>query len=219
MCSQFLSVEQYGEEDEFNLTIFQSYVDEIYAFISNVAHSTQDYLETVMFWRGVTPIGPFLVPTHSVVIYTMGNLLIENPCYSPAVFFFSIGFLLLGGMEKRLLHPSPWIKCNNFLFYFWVLTFGRPFPKRKQIFIEKNANKDEIEEYEQNMDDMVKNEEEAYRREIELREKIKKDLGSTEVTTGNSSVRKNMKIIKSLTRLQVMLGGKFVKSNSFYSAV
>ena len=141
---------------EYGLPTINQYIEEIYDYMT-VYYYLEDSFLNLVLWRSITNISvpvlrlkPFSfewvdvpMPLHSLMLFLCMIALVENPELIPSFFFGSIGWILLGVMERRTSHPNPWITPKSFQHYLWSLVFGDGLMKPRDIA--KNENIEQIE--------------------------------------------------------------------------
>lgn len=99
----------YHDQNEYNIKTILSYACELIQY-QLVFFTIIDGLKTVLLWRGHYKVNVYCfalyLPIHSVIMMTLGAILIELPGYSLSVFFASIAWLMLACLEHRRRRPS-----------------------------------------------------------------------------------------------------------------
>lgn len=146
---------EYGDENDqqFDLTVMRSLVNEIFEYKSAVSYAIGDAMRSLIFWRGQVKFGKVYLPLHSLGFFIMATTLVERPYMAPAFFLLSIAWIMLAAQNQRTQHPSPWYHCPSFWQYLQILKTGKcPVSTRR---INPNAGAEEAAAYDKKWHDRI----------------------------------------------------------------
>jgi hypothetical protein len=115
---------EYGNEENFDLTVTRSYITEILEYKSALDYGIRDSLQSLVFWRGQVEVFSVLLPVHSFVFFCSASTLVERPYMIVPFTFLGIAWIMLATLTRRRQHPSPWHSCPSFWHYLTLLRTG-----------------------------------------------------------------------------------------------
>ena len=115
---------EYDNEENFDLTVTRSYINEILEYKSAMSYGIRDSLQSLIFWRGQVEVFSVLLPVHSLIFFCSALTLLERPSLIFPFTFLSIAWIMLATLTLRRQHPSPWHGCPSFLHYLTLLRTG-----------------------------------------------------------------------------------------------
>mmetsp|Transcript_23343 Transcript_23343/g.36135 ORF Transcript_23343/g.36135 Transcript_23343/m.36135 type:complete len:1112 (+) Transcript_23343:197-3532(+) len=181
----------------YGLANINQYIEELYDYLT-IYYYLEDSFVSLILWRSKTSIPvpvPRLtplsiewvdisMPLHSLMAFMCLIGMVENPELMPALFFGSIGWILMATMELRTSGPDPWARCKSFQHYFWALICGdgmikphniAPNENIERIKVREEAWKKRVKDAERRAEEYAK-EQEQYWKEMEERDDIDEDL-------------------------------------------
>jgi len=207
-------ISQYGEEENFDLTILRSYINELFEYKTNISYSISDSFASLMYWRGQVKVGTIFLPLHSAIFFVVSTFVIERPHLLPAMFFFSLAWIMLANMGSRMNHPSPWAKCNTFFHFFTILVNGKSETSASHATINSMENFRDAAEYDYAWEKRVEDDWATSVKNAELNEKINNEIGNENIQTKVSSMIE-IELLTRLGRWQNIIGGMF-SHNGFF---
>mmetsp|Transcript_3353 Transcript_3353/g.7935 ORF Transcript_3353/g.7935 Transcript_3353/m.7935 type:complete len:1186 (-) Transcript_3353:1130-4687(-) len=149
---------EYDNEEQFDLTVTRSYINEIFQYKSSIGYLLGDAFRSLMFWRGQVEVFSILLPVHSLLFFLMATRLVERPSLIVPFTFLGIGWALLAMLTVRRQSPSPWNRCPSFVECHRLLLTGRtstPLHSIKENEGAEAAKKIELE-WQKRIDDDLK---------------------------------------------------------------
>lgn len=83
----------------------------VYCYLVDVAIGVLLWRGRLNLWLGVTTVNVWF-PIHSVALLTAAAVAIEVPAMIPAVFFFSVAYMMLAMNYYGSRYPYPWNRCK-----------------------------------------------------------------------------------------------------------
>lgn len=156
---QYTCYGEHGSTDDqgFDLTVFRSYINEIFGYKRSIGYAMKDSFESLVYWRGQVKVGDLMLPVHSYLFYWGAGYFVERPSAFPALILLGIAWIMLANLVQRQQHPSPWCRCPPFSRFVQTLLQG-----------ESVTTIDTIEPFEGDID--------AQKYENEWNERIERDL-------------------------------------------
>lgn len=195
----------YDGENEFDMTVARSYMNEIFEYKANFAYAISDTFTSLVFWRGQVEIFSVMVPLHSFFFFYMATDLVERPFMIIPYSLLCVAWGMLATLTIRRQHPSPWYTCPSFWHYLHILRTGKsPTPVAS---IKEHEGEEAAKAYERawkarlEQDQLVA--EHMWKLQEELNE-IGDDIISTKISKSNAMIPKD--ILARLTRYQGMAG-------------
>jgi hypothetical protein len=115
---------EYDNEENFDLTVTRSYINEIIEYKSALDYGIRDSLQSLIFWRGQVEVFSVLLPVHSFIFFCSALTLVEKPYLIVPFTFLGIAWIMLATLTLRRQHPSPWHSCPSFWHYLTLLRTG-----------------------------------------------------------------------------------------------
>ena len=194
---------EYGDEDDqqFDLTVTRSYVNEILSYKKNLSYCFGDAFRSLVFWRGQVRVMNILVPLHSFLFFCASCHLVERPYLAPPFFLLGVAWIMLATLTQRRQHPSPWNRCPSFWNYLEILFCGESSVPIKNI--QANEGLEETEAYERERNDRL---------ERDLKDAATRAARQAHIDSiGDESIHTKMQagipldLLKRLTRYQGMI--------------
>jgi len=134
---------EYGDDgnNEFDLTVVRSYVNEIFGYKRVLGYCISDALKSLIFWRGQVQLYDLMLPLHSLFFFWSMVTLVERPYLLPSFTLIFIGWIMLATLTQRRQHPSPWHRCPSFMEYLEVLHHGKSSGSYHEIAPDENVDK------------------------------------------------------------------------------
>jgi hypothetical protein len=101
---------EYDNEENFDLTVTRSYINEILEYKRKLNYVIQDTLFSLMFWRGQVDLfgDKTKIPLYSFLFFVSSSHLVEKPHLIIPFTLLSISFIMMANFTIRSQHPSPW---------------------------------------------------------------------------------------------------------------
>jgi hypothetical protein len=115
---------EFDNEEKFDMTVFKSYINEIFEYKRHMGYAISDALGSLIFWRGQIEIYGVLLPVYSTFFFCLSIYVIERPYMFPSFLLLSVAGVMLANMRNRLAHPSPWTTCPSFWHFASILWTG-----------------------------------------------------------------------------------------------
>jgi len=196
---------EYDGEDQFDMTVARSYMNEIFEYKAVVGYAISDTVTSLIFWRGQVKILSFMVPLHSLLFFCMAVDFVERPCMIVSYCLLGVAWVMLASLTIRRQHPSPWNTCPSFWHYLHILRTGKS--STPVSAIKEYEGEDAAQAYEKawkarlEQDRLVA--EHRWKLQEELNE-IGDDNISTKISQSNAMIPRD--ILARLTRYQGMAG-------------
>jgi len=192
----------YGEHynPKFDLTVFKSYINEIFEYKSNLAYSISDSFQSLIFWRGqvlIPSLGNQLLPLHSLVAFVTLTHVIEYPHLRLPFTFFCMAWIMIACRTSRQVHPSPWYKGKPFFYFVECMWKGS---YSKSVRVEQGENEEEAAEYELMWKDRLERDQREREQRAEL-QMVLDNLGNEHIAT-NMDAGLSIELLERLARYQ-----------------
>ena len=135
---------EFDNEEKFDLTVFRSYINEIFEYKRHIGYSVSDAIGSLIFWRGQVEIVGIFLPLYSVVFFILSAIIIERPYMFPAFFLLCVAGVMLANMRYRLAHPSPWVSCPSFWHFTNILWTGHSNISVLRIDAKENYEEEQV---------------------------------------------------------------------------
>ena len=192
-----------GEDNEFDLTVVRSYINEIFEYKRAIAYYFGDSFRSLMFWRGQVKVGTVLLPIHSLLFFLIASSLVERPYLFPSFFLLSVAWILISNHVERTQHPSPWYRSLSFRHYIEILRTGHLDASMGNI--EPYEGKDDGEAYERAWCERQEKDQAFAAQQAAMQQEII-DIGDETIQTKTESMIPLDLLIR-LARYQAIVGG------------
>lgn len=201
---QYTCYGEYGNLQQFDMTLTRSYVNEIFEYKSNLSYVVSDTIQSLVLWRGQVEIFSVMVPLHSFILFSFSTRLVEKPQLIVPYTLLGIAWIMLANLTIRRQHPSPWQRRLSFLDYISILRTGKASTPIKCIKEYEGA--DAAKAYELAWTKRVENDRRIAEKKAELLQELN-DIGAANIHTEvPDQAFIPVDLLKRLARYQGILG-------------
>jgi hypothetical protein len=194
---------EYDGEEQFDMTVMRSYINEAFEYKAAFGYAIFDTLSSLVFWRGQVNIFSIMVPLYSMLFFCMAADFVERPYMFIPYLCFGIAGMMLGTLNIRRQHPSPWNSCPSFWHYLHILLTGRaPTPVAS---IKEYEGHEEALAYEKAWEDRLEQDAILAEKRMRLEQELN-EVGDDNISTKTSPSAIPVDILARLARYQGMAG-------------
>jgi hypothetical protein len=214
-CSVNVFLPQYDNEENFDITVLRSYINEVFEYKSNLSYCISDSLWSLIFWRGQVEIFKILFPVHSFLLFCAGCILVERPYMVPSFLLLGAAWVMLASMSRQRHHPSPWMRPQSFNHYMRILWTGKSSLPVKRIAAEEGL--EQTRAYDKAWEDRLAKDQKK-RDEEYARIEALNDIGNDKIHTKTDGMLIPLDLLVRMARYQNIIGSKYRKKSKIQYA-